>query len=176
VDNSAEETPWTALRKDDALLLTELRTLLTVRVAGNPYSDDGSFARNLTSLPPGLRAMAATHWLDISLTLDSITWHFGNFGEPHLVDETEKGLTELGLYDLAACFHDAKELMAPLLSQRTEADDDLDEFLERKGVRQRADELDKRAWALDNLKPGKSVIYEAWIRYARQHPERVFSN
>ena len=36
--------------------------------------------------------MAATHWLDISLTLDSITWHFGNFGEPHLVVETEAGL------------------------------------------------------------------------------------
>jgi len=45
--------------------------------------------------------MAATHWLDISLTLDSITWHFGNFGEPHLVVETEAGLQELGLQELA---------------------------------------------------------------------------
>jgi len=34
-------------------------------------------AQILTTLPPGLRAMAATHWLDVSLTLDSITWHFG---------------------------------------------------------------------------------------------------
>jgi len=35
--------------------------------------------------------MAATHWLDISLTLDSLTWHFGNFGERQLVAETEAG-------------------------------------------------------------------------------------
>jgi len=39
--------------------------------------------------------MAATHWLNISLTLDSITWHFGNFGEPGLVAQTEAGLREL---------------------------------------------------------------------------------
>ncbi len=120
--------------------------------------------------------MAATHWLDISLTLDSITWHFLNFGEPHLVAETETGLTELGLHELASCFHEAKELMVPLLSQSTEADDDFDEFLERKGALQRADELNKLAWDLDNVGPGKSVIYESWIRYARQHPERVFGN
>jgi hypothetical protein len=46
--------------------------------------------------------MAATHWLDISLTLDSITWHFGNFGEPGLVAETEAGLRELGLHELTS--------------------------------------------------------------------------
>jgi hypothetical protein len=57
--------------------------------------------------------MAATHWLDISLTLDSITWHFGNFGEPQLVAETEAGLRELGLHELASCFVEAKELMLP---------------------------------------------------------------
>jgi hypothetical protein len=45
------------------------------------HSDNGIFAANIALLPPGLRAMAATHWLDISLTLDSLTWHFGNFGE-----------------------------------------------------------------------------------------------
>ncbi len=119
--------------------------------------------------------MAATHWLDVSLTLDSITWHFGNFGESHLVAQTEAGLRELGLHDLALCFAAAKELMLPLLAQRTEADGDSYEILERAGLRTRARELDRRAWALDNLGPPRSAIYEAWIRYARQHPERVFS-
>ncbi len=56
---------------------------------------------NIASLPTVLRAMAVTHWLDISLTLDSLTWHFGNFGEPNLVAETEAGLRELGLDELA---------------------------------------------------------------------------
>jgi hypothetical protein len=175
VDERFNREQWPALEKDDAGLLNELLELLTDRVAGDPYAtQDDSFATNIALLPPGLRAMASTHWLDISLTLDSITWHFGNFGEPHLVAETEAGLRELGLYELALCFREAKELMLPILAQQTQADADSYEILERAGLQTRGDELDKRAWALDNLGPGKSIIYDAWVRYTRQHPERVF--
>src|SRR5579859_1211825 len=108
--------------------------LLSARVAGNLYSPDGQFAERISRLPAGLRAMAATHWLDISLTLDSITWHFGNFGEPGLVAATEAGLRELELHQLADCFVEAKELMTPLLAQRTEADGDPYDILERTGL------------------------------------------
>jgi hypothetical protein len=123
--------------------------------------------------------MGATHWLDLSLTLDSITWHFGNFGEPALVAQTEAGLHELGLHELAECFCEAKNLMLPLLAGRTVEDGDPNEILERKGLREAADELNKRAWALHPIAKSKkatesSVIYAAWIRYARQHPENVF--
>jgi hypothetical protein len=79
--DDAKSNDWPALNKDDDGLLKELQAILTARVYGDPYSEDGSFAANIAGLPPGLRTMAATHWLDISLTLDSITWHFGNFGE-----------------------------------------------------------------------------------------------
>lgn len=176
MDEAFEDQDWPALAKDDAGLLKDIRERLTARAVGNPYSTDGSFAASIALLPPGLRAMAATHWLDISLTLDSITWHFGNFGEPQLVAETDAGLRELGLYELAACFAEAKELMLPLLAQRTEADGGLYEVLERDGLKTRADELNQRAWALDNLGPGKSLIYDSWIRYTRRHPERVFGS
>jgi hypothetical protein len=71
-------------------------------------------------------------------------------------------------------FGEAKELMPPLLAQRKEDDGDPYEILEKAARKTRGDELDERAWALDNLGPGKSVIYDAWVRYARQHPERVF--
>ena len=165
---------WPALQKDDKGLLKELFEILTVHATGNAYSRDGSFAAKIAQLPVGLRAMAATHCLDISLILDSITWHFGNFGEPHLVTETQAGLQELGLHDLAACFAEAEKLMVPLLAQRKKADGDPYEILERAGLDDRAEDLNRQAWALDNLGPGKSVIYEAWVRYARQHPERVF--
>lgn len=159
---------------DDAGLMKELQRLLTVSAVGNPYGSDSGFAGNIAGLPPGLRAMAATHWLDISLTLDSITWHFGNFGEPGLVSETEAGLRELGLQELAECFVAAKDLMMPLLAGRTEADGDPYDILERAGLRERADEIDQRAWKLDDLGPAESVIYAAWVRHARNHPERVF--
>jgi hypothetical protein len=175
MDETANIKRWPALGKDDVGLKKEIEALLTVHVVGDPYSRDGSFAKALGTLPTGLRAMAATHWLDISLTLDSITWHFGNFGEPHLVAETETGLVELGLHDLASCFRESKELVLPLLPQMTGQESDFDEFLKQKGVRQLADELNQRAWSLDNLGPGKSLIYDAWIKYARQHPELVFN-
>jgi hypothetical protein len=176
MDQTANPQQWPALGQDDIGLKKELEKLLSARAVGDPYGTDGSFAANIALLPPGLRAMAATHWLDISLTLDSITWHFGNFGEPQLVAETEAGLRELGLHELALCFVEAKELMLPLLAQRSEADGDPHEILERAGLKARGEELDGRARALDDLGPGKSIIYEAWIRYARQHPERVFKS
>jgi hypothetical protein len=174
VDELFKPQRWPALEKDDGGLLNELHELLTARAVGDPYATDGNFAAKISHLPPGLRAMASTHWLDISLTLDSITWHFGNFGEEHLVAETESGLRELGLHELALCFVEAKELMLPLLAQRKEADGDPYEILKRVGLKTRDDEVDRRAWALGNLGPDKSLIYDAWIRYARQHPERVF--
>lgn len=118
--------------------------------------------------------MAATHWLDLSLTLDTITWHFGNFGEPGLVAETEAGLRELGLHELAECFVAARELMVPLLSQRTESDGSLIEILEKAGMSSYADKIDRKAQSLDAPEPDQSAIYQAWIRYARKYPEQVF--
>ena len=174
MDEAFDAQHHPALQKDDAGLMEEIFALLTVRAVGDPYSDDGSFAAPLESLPSGLRAMSATHWLDISLTLDSITWHFGNFGEPHMVALTEAGLHELGLHDLAGCFREAKELMVPLLANRTEADGDPYEILERKDLRVEGDIIDRKAWELHELGSGKSLIYEAWTRYTRQHPELVF--
>lgn len=166
---------WPALKKDDEGLLTELMQILTERVTGSPYGADTDFAARIGTLPPGLRAMAATHWLDISLNLDSITWHFGNFGEPNLVAETEAGLKELGLHELAQCFAEAWDLMAPLLAQLEDSDGDTDRILEQAGLGDRGAELDRRAWDLGNLELGRSSIYQAWTRYARRHPEQVFS-
>jgi len=88
--------------------------------------------------------------------------------------ETEAGLRELGLHELAHCFVEAKELMVPLLAQRTETNGDPYEILEQAGLKARGDELDRQADVLEEREPGKSPIYEAWIRYTRQHPERVF--
>ena len=75
MDETFHQQPWPVLDKDDADLMKEIQRLPTVRAVGDPYAADGSFAASIALLPPGLRAMAATHWLDISLILDSITWH-----------------------------------------------------------------------------------------------------
>jgi hypothetical protein len=155
----ATPSAWPALEKDDAGLKQEIEQLLASCTVGDPYTNDGSFAACIARFPPGLRAMAATHWLDISLNLDSITWRFGNCGEPGLVAETEAGLRELGLEDLATCFAEAKHLMqrCSLSGQRLTAT--LTRFWrERAGLKERAGEIDRRARALDNLGTGDSVI------------------
>jgi hypothetical protein len=100
MDNADVEQPrrYPVLALGDEALLKEIFSMLgkSVSSAADPYSDDGSYAAAIASLPKGLRAMAATHHLDISLTMDDIGWHFLNFGEPVLVGETETGLRELG--------------------------------------------------------------------------------
>jgi hypothetical protein len=166
---------WPALLKDDEGLLEDIQATLASRVQGDPYSSDGAFAQNLSSLPKGLRAMAATHWLDISLTLDSVTWHFGNFGERALVAQTEEGLLELGLDELAGVFREAKALMAPFIDQMS-PEQLPDELLEKAGLGEFGDTIDRKAWELHDIGSGKSAIYDAWVRYARSSPELVFGS
>ena len=67
-------------------MISRLFGLLNSHVKADPYGWDGALAEEIQRLPVGLRAMAATHHLDISLTLDDIGWHFLNFGHPSHVD------------------------------------------------------------------------------------------
>jgi hypothetical protein len=171
MDFESPKQPYKALNLSDEELLKEIFTLLSksVNPLANPYSDDGSYAASMSGLPIGLRAMAATHHLDISLTLDDIGWHFLNFGEPRFVHETESGLRELGLCEMADWFAEAFTIVNPLRPE-IEACGDYDGCLTQHGLMSRIEELTRKA------RPGakKSSIYDAWIRYARQHPEKVF--
>lgn len=119
--------------------------------------------------------MAATHWLDVSLTLDGLIWHFGNFGEPALVTQTEEGLLELELNDLARIFHEAADLMRPFVDQMS-PEHLPDELLEKAGLTARGREIDSKAWDLSKSSTGGSAIYEAWVAYVRKHPERVWGS
>jgi hypothetical protein len=139
--------------------------------SANPYTDDGSYAAAIQTLQPGLRAMAATHHLDISLTLDDIGWHFLNFEDPSLMVETEAGLRLLGLDDLAQWFREAAMIMVSLKSEIT--GDNYEECLEKHGKLQRMRELQSNADSLEPKLSG-SQIYAAWVKYARQHPEEGF--
>ena len=113
--------------------------------------------------------MAATHHLDISLTLDDIGWHFLNFGERQFVRETDMGLRELGLDDMAQWFSEACAIVNPLRPEIASGDEYYD-CLVRHGQMARIDELRRKA----RSERGTSRIYDAWVKYARKHPEKVF--
>jgi hypothetical protein len=165
--------PVLALSDED--LLKEIFSALSKSVSSvaDPYSEDGSYAAAIAGLPKGLRAMAATHHLDISLTMDDIGWHFLNLGEPGLVRATEAGLHELGLADIADYFVEAYAIVDPLKPEIKEAEDYYP-CLESRGLMARINELTDKASERQPTVSG-SPIYGAWIRYARTHPESVFA-
>ncbi len=162
------------LELTDEKLLDEIFSALETSLGSDPdpYGEDGSYAAVISGLPVGLRAMAATHHLDVSLTMDDIGWHFLNFGEPGLVRETETGLRELGLEEMANCFVEAHAIVSPLKPEINDADG-FYESLETRGLMDRINELtNKASGMLPTL--GGSPIYAAWVKYARAHPEKVF--
>jgi hypothetical protein len=158
-------------REDDALV-SRVNSLLKTRLLANPYGWDGAFAQEISALPAGLRAMAATYHLDISLALDDIGWHFLNFGHPTQVAATDLGLQELGLVEVAAIFREAYQLVQPHLTEIRSPDGDYYAVMERVGAMQRIDELTLCACA----QIGEQGIFHHWAVYARQHPENVFTD
>ena len=177
MDNAEAEQrrQYPVLTLGDEELLDQIFSALSKSVSSlaDPYSDDGSYAAAIATLPTGLRAMAATHHLDVSLTMDDIGWHFLNFGEAGLVRETESGLRELGLDDVADCFAEAHAIVDPLKAQIKGADDYY-ACLEDRGLMARIDDLTEKA---SKRQPtlNDSPIFAAWVKYARAHPEKVFS-
>ena len=159
------------LPTEDDELVSRVFDLLKARLCADPYGWDGTFAKEIRSLPAGLRAMAATHHLDVSLTLDDIGWHFLNFGHPTHVEETQLGLRELGLFEVAATFQEAYQLVQPFLREIRDSGGDYYAVMERAGAMKRIDELNDRARAAI----GEQGIYRHWAAYARQHPEKVFA-
>ena len=160
----------------DKELLERIREVLAERLDADPYAEDGAFARQIRTLPVGLRAMAATNFLDVSLVMDDLPWHFLNFGEPGLVEETSRGLRELGLNELGDVFDEAVSIVCPLLSRVSE-NVDLERVLEEAGHSARIDELNSKAWSevgADAKGDDEWAICRAWAAYARRYPEKVF--
>ena len=125
------------------------------------------FVQELQELPPGLRAMAATYELDVSLTLDDICWHFGNWPHVGLSQETLKGLRELGAIELADMFEQAfswakrhwNELQGENWSDWYNSDN------------VQSDVRTLTHTASDLYGKLERGIFTFWLTYARAHPE-----
>jgi hypothetical protein len=156
---------------EDDVMVSRILELLNAHVHADPYGWDGALAREIRQLAVGLRAMAATHHLDVSLTLDDLGWHFLNFGHPSHVEETEAGLRELGLVDVAALFREAYDLVRPHLPEIRRPSGDYYAVIQKAGCTKRLKELTRRA----RSRLGDQGIYRQWASYARSHPTRVFN-
>ena len=156
IDSSSDDELFSLLGKE-----------LERRIPAKRGSND--FVTEIRSLPIGLRAMAATYELDVSLALDDLGWHFGNWHNADLATETAQGLEELGAAELARVFTQAFQL-----AQRYWADLGSERWMDwyhGSPFEQLIEPLNKQAWSL--LKDKPNGIFKYWVDYARRHPERV---
>ncbi len=113
--------------------------------------------------------MAATHQLSVSMALDSLEWHFGNWHSKRLAIETESGLRELGAIETANLFGIAYRLALPFWKQLGRSnwygwvgDSELEKVM---------DPLNTKMWKLEKAR--KYGLMNYWLDYARERPERV---
>jgi hypothetical protein len=125
------------------------------------------FLSEIKDLPVGLRAMAATYELDVSLALDDFGWHFGNWHSHELADETAKGLHELGATEMADLFRQAYELVKKHWLEL--GSKEWMEWYQSSILAKAMSPLNDRAWDLQT----KKGILKYWIDYARRHPDRI---
>jgi hypothetical protein len=147
-----------------ALLGKELETRILVA------KNAPEFIHEIRNLPVGLRAMAATHQLDVSLALDDLGWHFGNWHSAELAEETARGLEELGAADLARVFRDVFRIAQEFWPQLG-AEDWMD-WYHGSPFEKATDPLTEEARSILARKGGNG-IFKYWVDYARRYPERV---
>lgn len=149
----------------------ELFTLLGKELEGRISAQRGSpeFISQIQGLPVGLRSMAATYELDVSLALDDLGWHFGNWHNEDLAEETARGLEMLDAKELADLFRQAFEFAKTYWTEL--GTEKWTEWYHGSPLEKAVDPLTKRASSI--LKDKKNGIFKYWVEYARRNPEQV---
>lgn len=152
------------------LLSQELQRLLPP----DKQNDREWYFQTLETIPRGLRAMAGIHFFDVSMSCDSLAWHFGNQNDERDLHETLNGLRELELPEIADLFAQMWEFMKPHMSALQNGDfggKDFSDWLEEIGAEDFADQKDDFIWAYCE-KAGKIGLLASWPIYARKYPDR----
>jgi hypothetical protein len=127
------------------------------------------FVAEIRNLPVGLKAMAATYELDVSLALDDLGWHFGNWHNADLAEETANGLEELGAPELAKVFRTAFQVAGGYWTEL--GIENWMQWYRGSPLEKSLEPLTKQARSI--LAGKEQGIFKYWVDYARRHPERV---
>jgi hypothetical protein len=133
-----------------------------------PANDDlDEYVRELQELPIGLRSMAATYQLDVSMALDDLGWHFGNWHHHGYASETASGLRVLGQERAAELFE--KAYQHALQHWDRLGEQDWMDWYHESPLEVAVDPLNVEMWAI--LEPLRPLgIFKWWVDYARKHP------
>ena len=152
--------------KSDKELFGLLSAELEQRL-GRQTSND-AWVKVIQTLSVGLRAMAATHRLDVSMAINDLGWHFYNHPHRELCAETSRGLRELEAFEVLEIFEGARALIEPHWDKLGS----LANWYETSGVEAAMRPLNQRLWKICNQSPEYGLM-QFWLGYARNHPERV---
>lgn len=162
-------TPETISSSSDDELIKLLGKELESRISAGRESPE--FVDEIRTLPEGLRAMAATYELDVSLCLDDLGWHFGNWHNKDLAEETIRGLEILGAPELALIFREAYQLSLECWSELGR--EDWSDWYSDSPLEAALEPLNDRA--TNFLEKHKNGIFHYWVTYARKHPQEFAS-
>src|SRR5579862_7909714 len=160
--------------KDDEALFDLLSAELKRLLPPDKQDDRDWYYRTLETLPRGLRARSGMYFFDVSMSCDSLAWHFGNQNDERDLYETLNGLRELELTEIAEMFEQMWEFMKPHMVALQSGDlggKDFTDWLEDVGAEAFADKKNDYIWAYCE-KLGKFGLLESWAPYARKFPER----
>jgi len=141
-------------------------------------TDCDAFVAHLGELPPGLRAMAATQQLNVSMLFDDLGWHFANWHHKGYSEETSRGLRELGAVDVAQIFDAAYRIVLPhwepITSMLAVDFKVFQEWYSESKLEEALRPLNSRLWDICAA-AGSHRLVKYWLDYARKYPERVVS-
>jgi len=159
---------------DDKELFRALSAELCRRVPERE-NDMEAFVARMRTLPQGLRAMASTYQLDVSLALDDLGWHFANWHHREYCEETILGLQELEAHEAADIFLSAYALVQPYwdtIGRLLQRDwDDFVEWYPESDLEKALDPLNDRMW--DLCKRTELGLLSYWVPYARKYPRNM---
>ncbi|HEX5235832.1 MAG TPA: hypothetical protein VFW25_10940 [Silvibacterium sp.] len=150
------------------LLSAELQRLLPEGVQDNR----DLYHQTLNTLPRGLRAMAGIHFFDVSMSSDSLAWHFGNQNDDRDLQQTLNGLRELDLSEIADMFEQMWEFMKPYMSVLKTGEfegRDFSDWLVDIGAGDFARGKDEYIWAYCEMHADYGLL-SSWLTYARKYP------
>lgn len=164
--------------KTDEELWKKLTDELDRQIPVEIREDHELYVKHIRGLPPGLRAMASTHELDVSVTLDDLGWHFANHHSKPYAEETLWGLRELEAQEAADIFSLSYELVlqywdkiGSLLSHNFKSfsdwydESDLENALAP--LNQKMRDLRERL--------GDYGFQSYWLVYARKYPKKILN-
>jgi len=97
--------------RSDELLFERLGAELERLLPVDLHNDLDALVARMRTLSPGLRSMAATFKLDVSMALDDLGWHFANLHHKRYCKETSRGLHTLEASEAAEIFDRAFEIV-----------------------------------------------------------------